>query len=284
MKPNKIILITAGLFVLFGLIISGIAISKLYVSSLSDGHIQSYTITENISKIDISANKSDIHIVAENTDKITLSYYTDEFNQYYITTENGVLYMKDSLSESNKLKWYDYYFNIDFKENHDIFIKIPKSAVTDVQISAAYGEIEAAGLTGNVLNIMTNCGDIEISECKSASVECETNYGDIDIERCVSESIICNTDCGDLEVSDSAGNLSAHCDYGDIKMVRFSGSNITLSTDCGDIEGTILGNENDYSINAETELGDNNLQNKTNGNNTLNAKTSLGDISIKFVH
>ncbi len=245
MKPNKTIIITAGMFVLFGLIILGIAIPKLYISSASSLKTQEYTVTENISKIEISADRSDVHIVSADTDKISLSYNTDDINQYDITASNGILYMKNAFSKRDVLKWYDYFFSIDFNE-YDITVSIPKGLAVDIQAATAYGEIKAFGVTGNELSVTTDYGDIEVSECGFISAECSTDYGDIEVS-------------------------------------RISGGNISLVTDYGDIEGTILGNETDYTIDADTNLGDNNLQSRTGGINRLSAKTDCGDISVRFI-
>lgn len=265
MKVNKIIIITAGLFILFGVIISGIAVMLTAKSSERNARMETKEITENISKINISVDMSDVKIIPANTDKITLTYFTDETNQYDISTDNGTLSVEYVRFSKEKVKWYDYYFSFDFGRDHDIILEVPRNFRADIQLSANYGDIEVTGVNGGGMNVQTDYGDVEIKDCKFTSIECTTDYGDIDMEQCGSDTFNCNTD------------------YGDIEFERISGKNIVFDTACGDIEGTIDGSKSDYMINTETSLGKRNIQNKTDGKNTLDAKTDLGDIEISFL-
>lgn len=265
MKVKEIIIITAAIFVVFGAVISGTAIRLISKANARDMRMETQTITENISKINISADMSDIKIVSDNTDKITLTYFTDDTNKYNITTDNGTLSVEYARFNSDKVKWYDYYFSVDFGKDHDIILKVPKNLTADISSETNYGDVELSGINGSNAQIHTHYGDIELTGCKFSAIETVTDYGDIDIERGDSEKLSCITDCGDIEIE------------------NVSGKNITLNTALGDIEGTILGDETDYSINAETNFGDTNLRNKTGGKNTLNARTDMGDISVKFI-
>lgn len=264
MKVNKILIITAVLFVVFGSVIAGAAIVMTAKSSDSNARMRTQTITENIKKVNISVDMSDIKIIPDDTDKIILTYFEDDTNRYNVTTDNGMLSVKYERFNKNKAKWYDYYLNFDFKRDHDIILKVPRNFTSDIEINSDYGDIEISGVKSDNMNIRTDYGDVDIERCTSETLKCYTDYGDIELKDCV-----CNIDCG--------------TDYGDVEVERISGSSITLSTSCGDIEGTIIGNETDYTINAGTDLGDNNMQNRTGGKNTLNAKTNLGDISLNFI-
>lgn len=246
MKAKKIILITAAIFVVCGAVIAGTALMLISKANVRDMRMETQTITENISKINVTADMSDIKIIAGDTDEITLTYFTDDTNKYDITTENGALSVEYVRFKSDKVKWYDYYFSIDFGREHDIILKVPKNLTADIQLNTNYGDIEVSGISAGIMDV-------------------NTAFGDIDIERGGGETLTCATD------------------YGDIELEGVSGNKITLTTDCGDIEGTILGNEEDYTITSETSLGENRLHDRTGGRNTLTARTDLGDISIKFV-
>lgn len=266
MKAKKIILITAAVFTVCGAIIAGTALMLISKANVHDMRMETQTITENISKINVSADMSDIKIITDDTDKITLTYFTDDTNKYDITTENGELSIEYKRFKSDQVKWYDYYFSIDFGRDHDIILKVPKNLTVDMELNTSYGDIEVSHINGSNAQLHTDYGDIELSDCNFSVTEAVTDYGDIDVENSDSEALSCTTDCGDIDIE------------------RVSGKNITLYTAIGDIEGTILGNEEDYTIISETSLGDNRLRDRTGGKNTLNAKTDLGDIFIKFVH
>ncbi len=284
MKAKKIIFITAGLLILFGVIISGIAVALAGTHSADSTQIQTHTITESISKINISADTDDIRIVTADTDSIKVTYAEDKTRKYDFSTENNTLLLKSVSGDELGLKWYDYInFNINFKDRvKGITVEVPKGFNADLTLSAKYGDIYAADLKGS-MNAKADNGDVEIAKSEFSKLECDVDYGDIEMEKVSADSIKLTNDCGDIDIEEISGNISASCAYGDIDAEKISGSNITLENNCGDIEGTILGNEADYTINAETHLGDKNIQNRTGGKNTLNVRTDLGDIFIKFV-
>lgn len=284
MKAKKIILVTAGLFILFGGVISGIAVALAGTHSADSAQIQTHTITESISKINISADTDDIRIVAADTDSIKVTYAEDKTRKYDFSAENNTLSLKSVSGDALGLKWYDYVsFNINFKDRvKGITVEVPKGLDADITLSAKYGDIYAADLKGS-MNVKANNGDVEIAKSELSKLECDVDYGDIEMEKVSADSIKLTNDCGDIEVEEVSGNIAAYCNYGDIDFERISGNNITFENRCGDIEGTILGNEADYTINAETNLGDRNIQNRTGGKNTLNARTDAGDISVKFI-
>lgn len=284
MKAKKIIFIIAGLLILFGAIVSGIAVALAGTYSSDSAQIQTHTITESISKINISADIDDIRIVTADTDSIKVTYAEDKIRKYDFSAENNTLSLKSVSGDALGLKWYDYVnFNINFKDRvKGITVEVPKGLDTDITLSAKYGDIYVDDLKGS-MNAKADNGDVEIVKSEFSKLECDVDYGDIEMEKVAAESIKLTNDCGDIEIEEVSGNILASCAYGDIDIERISGNNITLENNCGDVEGTILGNEADYTINAETNLGDRNIQNRTGGKNTLNIKTDLGDISIRFV-
>lgn len=284
MKTKKIIFIIAGLLVLFGLIIAGIAVALAGTYSSDNTQIQTHTITESISKINISADIDDIRIVTADTDSIKVTYAEDKTRKYDFSAENNTLSLKSVSGEALGLKWYDYVsFNINFKDRvKGITVEVPKGLGADITLNAKYGDIYVADLKGS-MNAKADNGDVEIVKSEFSKLECDVDYGDIDMEKVASDSIKLTNDCGDIDIEEVSGNISASCAYGDINIERISGNNITLENNCGDVEGTILGNEADYTINAETNLGDKNIQNRTGGKNTLDVRTDAGDISVKFI-
>ena len=48
------------------------------------------------------------------------------------------------------------------------------------------------------------------------------------------------------------------------------------------MSGSIEGAAEDFKIDAKTDLGDNNLSNRTDGAKSLYVHTALGDIEISF--
>lgn len=267
LKANKIILITAAVLIVIGLIIVGISMPMYLSSNDFKGELQTRAITETISEINAYSDFGDVLIACDNTDTITVTYYENNKNVYQISTADNSLTIKPNVS-SQDLKWYDQLINLNFaeKDKYDLIIKLPKTVFANCTVSTEYGDIESYDLTGGYLNFKTNCGDIELNNNNFINIACLTDYGDIDAEITTAENLDFETNCGD------------------IKLNKVSGTQMTLDTDFGDIKGTISGIESDYSINAETNLGDKNIQNKSAGIKVLNAKSDLGDIYINFAN
>ena len=135
--------------------------------------------------------------------------------------------------------------------------------IADARIETEYGDIEAEGVGGRLYADAKN-GDIEISLCDFDNLECITGLGDIEIKNTDAKTVDCRTSDGDIDFE------------------RLDGGIIELSADLGDIEGLMSGKETDYTINADTELGDNNLTDRTGGEKTLNVKVRMGDIAVRF--
>lgn len=284
MKTNRILIITAGLFILAGAVIAGIALMLTARSSEQNARMETYEVTEKISNVNIDVDMSDIKIMpVMGTDKITLTYFTDDTNKYDISEDNGTLSVKYMRFNKEKAKWYDYYFSFDFGRDHDVILQVPQNFRADLLLHADYGDIEVTDMSGDSMNIHTSYGDLDITGCKFKAMECATDYGDIDIERSQSDTFNCSTDFGSIDVTDTAGKINCGTDYGDIEFERISGASIVMDTSCGDIEGTIDGREADYTINAQTNLGDKNVQSRAGGEKRLDVKTDMGDIDIIFL-
>lgn len=284
MKTNRILIITAGLFILAGAVIAGIALMLTARSSEQNARMETYEVTKKISNVNIDVDMSDIKIMpVMGTDKITLTYFTDDTNKYDISEDNGTLSVKYMRFNKEKAKWYDYYFSFDFGRDHDVILQVPQNFRADLLLHADYGDIEVTDMSGDSMNIHTSYGDLDITGCKFKAMECATDYGDIDIERSQSDTFNCSTDFGSIDVTDMVGKINCGTDYGDIEFERISGSSIVMDTSCGDIEGTIDGREADYTINAQTNLGDKNVQSRAGGEKRLDVKTDMGDIDIIFL-
>lgn len=70
---------------------------------------------------------------------------------------------------------------------------------------------------------------------------------------------------------------------GSIDLDAFASPDITLSADSGNVTGTILGDQADYQIAVDTDMGSSNLADQmTSGPNTLEVTTNMGNIELAF--
>lgn len=285
-KVHKIMLITAGLLVIFGAGISAAAIAG-GAGREPLGDVQTKLITDEISAIEIAADTDDICVVGANTDEIKLTYTTDKTKQYSFSSENGKLILK-SIPRRNLIKSWTSLIDLNFSRTpNQITLELPKGYTADTVLDSKYGDIYISNICGNV-TLNAACGDILITDCTSEELICKLDYGDIELKNVAADSADISNSCGDIEADTlTASKLSAYCDYGDIEFSRLLCDDTALTNNCGDIECLLIGSESDYAIYAiETEpsRGDRNIPNKTSGLKVFKAETSLGDVEIKFTN
>ncbi len=281
MKMRTKLFIASGIAVFIGAALLALSLAMAYDARMDN--ILSETLTfSNISEILISADMSDIEIIGGDTNEITLTYFTDKINQYDIQTADGVLSVKSLPGIYTRAKWYDY-INLDLWQKHEIILTVPRSLAAEINLDSDFGDIKIEGIECQNLSIENDFGDIKANDIECQSLSIENDCGDIKISDCTLGSLVCNCDYGDIRITQStADNLTCSDNCGDIKLDGFSGKNIKLDTSLGDIKATISGKREDYKINAQTDLGDKNILNKTDGKNTLDLKTELGDINVTF--
>lgn len=80
-----------------------------------------------------------------------------------------------------------------------------------------------------------------------------------------------------------SGPASCTVNMGSIDLDAFASPDITLSADSGNVTGTILGDQADYQIAVDTDMGSSNLADQmTGGPNTLEVTTNMGNIELAF--
>ncbi|MCI8520253.1 MAG: DUF4097 domain-containing protein [Clostridia bacterium] len=268
MKIRNIVLITAGCCVIVGAIISGAAAAKMINTHVYEDKPVKQEISEKINRIDIKSEYGGINILPSENDKITVEYVDCEVNRYQVDVSNGVLLVKPVENSIRDVRenWFDRILNIDIHrhESYIMNIKIPNAILPDIDVE-------------------DNCGAVEVSDVKFKNMNCNLNYGGLKIHNVTADSINVESDCGDVEFKNVTADIRTECDFGEIRFDRIKSKNITLDNDYGDIKGTIVGKEEDYTINAEIDMGAKNIQNRTGGQNKLDASVDAGDINIKFV-
>lgn len=255
MKFRTGLFIAAGACVLAGALIGGIAAANGgWIADKGTRHEEK--ITSDILKLNVLVSMGDITVVCGDKDYIKVVYYETEKKKCDIIKDNNTLTIK---SNNERMKWYDYIGNF---HGNDVLLEIPKGFLGDIKLESKMGDVDVSGAEGNI-NITSSYGDIAVSSCSTPNFTCLNKCGDVDIEN-VSGSIEVNSKKGDIEFKNISGNIS-------------------LKNDLGDIEGTILGREDEYTINADTKLGDSNIRSKAGGSKKLDIQNDCGDIEVKFV-
>ncbi len=132
--------------------------------------------------------------------------------------------------------------------------------------------------------IDNNAGEIDIENLQCKVLEIETNAGKIDLENSnITDSVIFRSDVGSINVENTTTNdFTITTNVGDIDIEHTIINSINFDAAIGDIDVQLIGNPNDYSIDANTTIGDVDIPNSTNGSKLINIITDTGDIDLEF--
>lgn len=284
MKPNKKLLISAGILVILGTAISTACVKIHDAKAISSMQKSTREITEKITKIDIASDWNDVIIKRGNTDKITVSYVEGEKNEIEFDTQNNTLTIRNLLKNKRE-KWYDYIsFDFHTAQYYDIMITVPKDFSAETVLNLRCGDIEISDLKGS-LDINSSNGDVEIKRCEFSNIRCDLRYGDIEMSEVSSGNTDIISAYGDIELDKVSGKITAEARYGDIEADMIKADEIAFKSDCGDIDCLIDGKKEDYTINCTTRAGANNIdniENNASGTKKLDVQANLGDVSVLF--
>ncbi len=284
MKPNKKLLIAAGVLVIAGTAVSAACLRIYDARAISNMQKSTREITEKITKLDIASDWNDVIIKRGNADKITVSYVEDEKNGIELDTQNNTLTIRNLLKNKRK-KWYDYIsFDFHTAQYYDVVITVPEKFSAETVLNLRYGDIEISDLKGS-LDINSASGDIEIKRCEFSDITCDLRYGDIEMSEVSAQNTDIISAYGDVELDKVSGKITADARYGDIEAEMIKSDEIAFKSGCGDVECLIDGKKEDYTINCTARAGANNMYNSENtaaGAKKLDVIANAGDIEIKF--
>ena len=170
-------------------------------------------------------------------------------------------------------------------------IDLGKSTIVcsgDISLSTDTGNILTLTLTAENLYIEIDTGNVtlngEVTIKKNAEIETDTGDVSASTAFSVGSGLYIETDTGDVYLGDISGEkLTVTTDTGNIKSVGLSLLDFTtlnFSTDTGDIILQLVGTHGEYSIQAHTNTGNNNLYDYPDKSKprTLKIYTSTGNI------
>ena len=114
----------------------------------------------------------------------------------------------------------------------------------------------------------------------------EASTGDLLLYTSDFDTLTIDGDVGEVRLSHVAvdGPLSCTTGVGDISVWLVESPDIRLAADTGKIDGTIRGDQNDYQITVDCQIGSSSLKDQLgHGEKKLQLATGVGDIGVTFV-
>lgn len=136
------------------------------------------------------------------------------------------------------------------------------------------------------LDIETDTGDVKISEFTGKYITVETDTGDVSVNHCtVLEKISLETDTGDIKTSGTVKTTDFFIEVntGDVRLKDvLDADTVFIKTNTGDVSAVLKGKQSHYKISVDTNTGDCNIGNTSEGDRRLTIDTNTGDIEISF--
>lgn len=233
-------------------------------SKISNNLIYDKEFENKFEKINIKSDASDIKIKKSDDSNIKVLVYSEKERVKNINvSDNTSLDINLKMRKGFNFSWFNYI-------NSKIEVYIPKDYSKDIKIETSYGDIEIDDFIDSNIDIVSDCGDIEIDS--GNSIKIENKYGDTIIKN--ANSIDVNADCGDIEIG-NVKKAKLKNSFGDIEIKNVY-EYIDIEDNCGDISiDNISLKENS---NIKDNMGD--IEIKNIKDIYIDAKTSLGDVSI----
>ena len=225
------------------------------------GETKTYTVSSEISDLNIQINAADFYIKEGNSFSIESNLKNLEVDE-----KNGCLTLKDltkiKLNGSNAY------------ENAVLTIWVPVGTVFD-----------------NV-NIKTGAGRFTVDSLSAASIGFELGAGDVTISKLIAEkSANIEGGAGRITISDGAiKNLDLEMGLGQLNLTSALTGDCNLDSGVGEMNVTLLGSKDDYELDIEKGIGNITVDGKNvtdfgssgNGANEVDIHGGVGAINVRF--
>ena len=205
---------------------------------------------------------------------VTIQVPWDMLLSYDLTTGVGDLRMKDVDAERVAVAG----------DSGDI--RLYSVTGTDFTVSQGVGDVSLTDCQGEGLSLSADVGRSQVDECQFEDAEMGASTGDITVSNSDFASLTVDGDVGKAELLwvTCQGALACTTGVGDISVWLVESPDIRLAADTGKIDGTIRGDQNDYQISVDCQIGSSSLKDQLgHGEKKLQLATGVGDIGVTFV-
>ena len=207
-------------------------------------------------------------------DGVTLQVPWDMLLSYDLTTGVGDLRMEDVDAERVAVAG----------DSGDI--RLYSVTGTDFTVTQGVGDVSPPDCQGEGLSLSADVGRSQVDECQFEDAEMGASTGDITVSNSDFASLTVDGDVGKAELLwvTCQGALACTTGVGDISVWLVESPDIRLAADTGKIDGTIRGDQNDYQISVDCQIGSSSLKDQLgHGEKKLQLTTGVGDIGVTFV-
>lgn len=159
------------------------------------------------------------------------------------------------------------------------------SASESMTVTQSMGRVTMENCQGGALLLENDMGDTDVANGSFTEGQITSSSGSVGVAGSDFTTLAADNDMGDVTLVSTQVSGAASCsvNMGSIDLDTFASPDITLSADSGNVTGTILGDQAEYQIAVDTDMGSSNLADQmTGGPNTLEVTTNMGNIELTF--
>lgn len=285
-KAAKIILITAGILIVTGIIISIIGYSFLSRRTVSAETYEKKesTVSDSFDSISVDEISHDVRIVPTTDGTTRVEYYDSDRIVHNIDVNSGTLEV--SVNDTSITHWWDYIANFDWTfssfDNTDkvTTLYLPEGSYVRLNVNGVSSNIYVdKAFTFEKIKFNTTSGDIATDCVVTDSYTVNTTSGNLNAANIDLATLDVSVVSGDVMVSDSkiARKLDISTTSGDVTLRNVATENTSIDTVSGDVSGTLIG---DHNYETDTVSGDIRLPSSISGAPVVNIDTVSGDITF----
>lgn len=288
-KATKFSLAAGGLLLAAGLILffCGMAMEDWDFSSLSTVNYEQreYAAQGEVTELSVDICAADIRAeVSEEAENVHISYpvrVDKEGNvlaQTDISEENGVLTITEESAGPG--------IEFGFAGSPEMTITLPAKALTKISLRTNAGNISLSGVQAEQVSCASNTGDIAVAETEAEQLILSSDTGNVRAENMTAGLLSLAADTGNVTFAGEirAERIQARSQLGNISAeAPLSAGEMSFETETGEVELLIRGAQAEYTVIAETDTGNSNIQSAIGGDKTLTIRTDMGNIRVSFV-
>lgn len=290
MRLVKKILLAASIVMIVGVLICSVSLAVVNwdLARLStEQNVVSKTYQSGmgqLSDIRIGTEDVDVEIVSTTEPLLTITYNEKELEPFTIVEENGILRIDKAQSggkreNSVSLGWFDQ-INLKMK------IELPTRYAGSIHVDTTSINLKVKKLEhlGEIVCKSAN-GSMAFTDLSARSISITSDNSRVQIDDVVTEGAVeVATSNGPIDARDLfSPEISLQATNGKIYVNKLESDEILLQTTNGKIYGYINGNEEDYSILAQTVEGKSSLEDREGATKKkLEVYSVNGDIDIAF--
>ncbi|WP_407856543.1 DUF4097 family beta strand repeat-containing protein [Enterococcus hailinensis] len=236
-----------------------------------------YTTKNKIDTLIVDDRNTPIKVVGT-AEKQTRIQYAKTRNTKYKIQQKG----QELKFVRNRSNWWSPSFFSFGKDQAQVTIEVPQEQLKDLQVETSNAQVSVEKIALATLEIETSNSKVAVADTKADEIEAQTSNGHLELTDLTFNE-------GSFETSNSKITLKNlnfktgefETTNGAIYLDRLQPKeSLVLETSNAKVTGKVIGNQNDFSIDAKTSNAKNNLVKKAAGSKELTIRTSNGAIDV----